>query len=544
MKKNTFLNGIYVSTFAIVFTKILGVIYVIPFYQMIQEESISLYGYAYTIYDLFLSLSTVGIPPAISKIISEYNALEYYNVKERVYKIGKKIALALGIIIFIVLNIFAKNVAYAIIGKNLGGNTIEDITFVIRVISTAIIIVPLLSVSKGYLQGHKYITPSSVSQVIEQIVRIVFLLVGTYTFIYLFHLGTTKAIGIAIFSTTISALSALTYILLKIKNNKKQLKTNEEIKAEENKISNKTIVKKIITYAIPFILIGITSSIYQTIDITTVVKTLASKLDYLTKDAESIIGVMTTTGNKLNSIIIAVATGLSISLIPYITSSVVKKDIPEVKNKIFKSIFIIILISLPLALGLSFLSTPTFYAFYGENTWGAIVFKVSIWTAIAKSMFLITSSILQSISKFKVLYFSIPIGTLVKIIINVPMMKLFASNNIYPFYGAILSTILALMISTLINIYYINKSYPLEIKKTFKTILKILYPLATMYLVLLITREFIPLTFNSRMGALLICLIYALIGGIVYIGLTYQNKTIQEILEIDFKKLKLRKKQK
>ena len=142
LKKNSFINGALIATLGIVITKFLGIIYVIPFYAIIGEENIVLYGYAYTIYNLFLSLSTVGIPPAMSKLISEYNTLKYYSTKERTYKLGKFLLISFGIISFFILFLTAPLIASRIMGDAKGGNSIRDIAFVIRVISTAILIVP------------------------------------------------------------------------------------------------------------------------------------------------------------------------------------------------------------------------------------------------------------------------------------------------------------------------------------------------------------------------------------------------------------------
>ena len=87
MKKNTFKEGAVIATLAIVISKVLGIIYVIPFYSLIGERGGALYGYAYSIYGLFLNLSTAGIPLAISKITSEYSALNQNYLKEKSYKI-------------------------------------------------------------------------------------------------------------------------------------------------------------------------------------------------------------------------------------------------------------------------------------------------------------------------------------------------------------------------------------------------------------------------------------------------------------------------
>ena len=93
---------------------------------------------------------------------------------------GLKIIGLLGLISFLVLFIFAPQIAYLIIGDVKGGNSVEDVTMVIRVISTAILVVPFLSVSKGYLQGHKIMQVSSVANILEQIVRVIVILAGSF----------------------------------------------------------------------------------------------------------------------------------------------------------------------------------------------------------------------------------------------------------------------------------------------------------------------------------------------------------------------------
>lgn len=529
MKKNTFISGALIATLGIVFTKFLGVIYVIPFYRLIGEESIALYGYAYTIYNLFLSLSTIGIPPAISKIVSEYNTKEEYYTKERVYKIGQRMLNVLGIVLFVIIFVFAPQISNLIIGNNIGGNSKESITFVIRIISTAILIVPLLSITKGYLQGHKYITPSTNSQIIEQIVRIFIILFGSYLILKVFDLGVTNAVGIAVFGATGGAISALCYLLFKIKRNKHLFPKDVIIKEEEKQVTNKYLIKKILICSFPFVMLGITISIYDTIDMLTVVNTLAGKLDYLTKDAESIIGVLNTTGNKLNSIVTAIAMGLSISLIPNITSSFVTKNISDVKKKITESLMIIIYITLPLSIGLSILAEPVFYAFYGINKWGYIVFRYSVFIAVFSALLTVSCFILHSINKYKNLYISIGVGILVKLILNVPLTELFNTLNIYPFYGAITASILGLIISIIINTYSINKDYKLEFKNFFSKFIRIIYPLIIMVIVILLLKIFIPFNMEHRSTTILVVSIYAVVGGSIYLFITYKNKVMVDI---------------
>lgn len=100
MKKNSFIEGALISTIGIVLCKILGLLYVIPFRAIVGVEGSVLYGYAYTIYSVFAGLSSNGIPSAMSKTVSEYNTLGYYNSQERAYKIGKYIINGIGIVSF------------------------------------------------------------------------------------------------------------------------------------------------------------------------------------------------------------------------------------------------------------------------------------------------------------------------------------------------------------------------------------------------------------------------------------------------------------
>lgn len=531
MKKNSFINGALIATIGIVVTKFLGIIYIIPFYAIIGESNIALYGYAYTIYNLFLSLSTVGIPPAMSKLISEYNTLEYYDTKERAYKLGKKLLIVLGIVLFIIMFFGAPFIANQIMGDNTGGNSKESITFVIRVISTAILVVPYLSVTKGYLQGHKFMLPSSVSQVLEQVVRIAVILIGSYLCMRVLNLGVTNAIGVAVFGATVGALAALIYLLVKIKKNKKdivRITKDEKIKQEEKKITNKFIIKKLLIYSVPFISFGLALSVYDYIDMTTIIGTLTN-LGFKTADAESVLGVINTTGNKLNSVVLAISTGLMTSLVPNITASFVKGDKKDVKKKVHQSFLMLLYVTMPMAVGLSILAKPVFYAFYGASNWGPKVFCFSIFVALFRCMFTTSISIAQSLNKFKNVFLSIIIGIVVKLILQVPLMHLFDNVGLYPFWGATTATLIGLTTSIITNLIVINKTIGLDLKSYFNKMIKFVYPLIIMIIVLLIMKNFILLDVTSKFKSIILILVYALVGAGIYFALTIKNGIFKDI---------------
>ena len=114
--------------------------------------------------------------------------------------------------IFVLLFIFAPQIGHLIIGDSTGGNTIEDIAFVIRMVSFAILIIPFLSVSKGFLQGHKYIKPATDSQIIEQVVRVIIIIIGSYLALKILHTDLKIAVGIAVSGAFFGGLVAYLFL--------------------------------------------------------------------------------------------------------------------------------------------------------------------------------------------------------------------------------------------------------------------------------------------------------------------------------------------
>ena len=324
MKKNSFVNGAMIVTTAILITKILGILYVIPFHAIIGDEGGALYGYAYTIYLFFVSISTAGIPLAVSRVVSEYQALGYYKAKKRAFILGKRIALLLGLICFILITLFAPILAKLILGGVVGGSNISDVVFVIRVIGSAILVVPILSIYRGYFEGHRFMSPPSISQVLEQVFRVLIIIFGSYVALKVFKGRLSYAVGIALFGASIGAFVSYLYLLNKYRKNIK--KFNEKVRTvNEPIVSDKDIIRKLFIYAIPFIMIDVTRSLYNYIDMFSVVKGLVEYAKYSADDAEIIYSMLSTWGQKFNMILLAISSGIVVSMIPNLTESIVKK---------------------------------------------------------------------------------------------------------------------------------------------------------------------------------------------------------------------------
>ena len=528
LKKNTFIQGAFIATMGIVISKILGIIYVIPFHAIIGEQGGALYGYAYNIYSIFLGISQAGVPLAMSRLISEYNTLGYYGDKEKIFKVGRTFLNVVGIICFLILFFFAPQIADLIIGGVTDGNSPEDIALVIRVISTAILIVPILSVSRGYLQGHRFIAPTSTSQIIEQVVRVVIIIIGSYVSVKVFHLPLSIAVSCAVFAATLGAISSYVYLRIKIKNNKKEL--NMESVCEEPKLTNMDIMKMIMIYAVPLILIELFRSIYNSVDIVMLVRTLHNDFGFATRDAEAVMSYISTYGAKLNNIIISVVAGLMTSLIPNLTRSIVKKDKKDINAKINQTFQIILGISLPMSIGLSFLTDLVWNVFYGTSKYGPVTFKILVFIAFATTVFSACMTVAQLLKEYKVVYGGLVAGFLFKLFLNIPMMHLFNNMGLLPFYGSITTSILGFLISALLCLTYCAIKYKINLMPTFKVggkiLIGVLLMVGSMYLLHILG---LPLAVENRMISLAIAIFYAGVGGIVYLAFMQVTKSVEDI---------------
>ena len=536
MKKNSFVMGAFITTLGIVISKVLGIIYVIPFHSVIGEQGGALYGYAYTIYSLFMSLATAGIPLAISKIVSEYQTLGYYNAKKRAFIIGKKIALLLGAICFLILILFAPILAKLILGDLVGGNTISDVTFVIRVISVAILIVPVLSIYRGYFEGHRFMSPPSVSQVLEQIVRVLIIVFGSYLTLKVFNLSLTSAVGVALFGATVGAFASYIYLVNKKLKNKK--KFNEKVRnVNEPIITDKVIFKKLVIYAVPFIMIDIFKSLYNYVDMLTVVKGLVNFANYSVNDAETIMSMISTWGSKFNMIILSVSTGVVVSLIPNLTQSVVEKDKSGINKKINQALSILLFLMIPMTVGLSFLSEPVWTVFYGVSKYGPSVLSFFIFVGLIMGLFTASISIVQVLKDYKSVFISLVAGVLLKILLNNSLMISFSQLGLPAYYGVISASIIAYFVPFIICLIVLRMKYKVDYENTVKNFMDTLCGSMLMVVVLFLMKFIIPTSSFSRVGSLLIVVVYALVGMVVYMLFMMKIGAIKNIFGNKFKNI-------
>ena len=533
MKKSSFIEGTVIATVAIIITKILGMLYVIPFYAMVGVQGSALYAYAYNIYVIFLDISSAGLPVAMSKIIKEYNTLGMLDAKVRAYKLGKRVVNFVSVAAFICLFLFAGNIASLILGDLQGGNTINDVAFVIRCVSFAILVIPFLSISKGYLQGHNIINVSSISQVIEQVVRIAVILGGSYIALNIFHLSLTTSVGIAVFGAFCGGIAAILYIVKNMHKHKKELSFTGDIKKDD--ISDSEIIKKILSYAIPFIIIDVGVSVYNFVDMVLISRTMIH-LGFDASTTEFITSSVSAWAGKINMVVNAIAMGLTVSLIPNIVEAFTLKKWHLVESRLNKALQIIIVTCVPMVLGISLLSKPIWGIFYGteELSLGGLVLSVYIFIALFFNIYMVTSSTLQSLNKFKAVYLTTLLGYVTNALLDVPLMLLCHALGLEPFIGAVLASILGYSLSAISTLVLLNKEHKLKYNETFKVMFKILLPTIMMVLVVVLLKLVIPINYMSRLSSIIYVAVISIIGSLVYLFTTYKMGILTLVFGKDY----------
>ena len=527
MKKSSFVEGTLIATLAIVFVKLLGMLYVIPFYALIGIKGSALYAYAYNIYVIFLDISSAGLPIAMSKVITEFNTLNKQEAKIRAYRIGKSIMIFLAVCVFIILMLFAPQIASLLLGDLTGGNTKEDVAFVIRAISFAVLIVPFLSVSKGFLQGHNIINVSSLSQVIEQIVRISVILLGSFLALKIFNTSTKTAVSISVTGAFFGGLVAYLFVKKKLNANKNQIGLGVKYEKKDD-ITSKEIVKKIFSYAIPFIIINTVYSFYNFVDMTLILR----YMNYLGLDAldvEFVASAISTWAPKINMVVVSFAMGMTMSLIPNIVEAFTLKKWEQVERKLNQALQIILFISIPCTIGISLLSTSIWTIFYGYNPNGSIILAVNIFTALFLNIYTITSSALQGLNKFKLVYKTTITGFVLNALLDIPLMYLFNKIGLPPFLGACTATIIGNLASSIISLTSLSKEHGIKYKETFKVLMKMIIPTLTMIFVVLVLKLILPINYESKISSILYISISSIVGGVTYLVISYRLGIINKV---------------
>lgn len=539
MKKNKFIEGTLFAYIVILLTKIIGAVYVIPLREIIGEAGGVLYGYAYQVYTLFLDISTSGIPTAISIIIAEFNALKMFNEREYTFKVANKLISVISVIAFTVMFLMAKPIAmFFVDGINNTPESISSIVLVIRVIAFCLLVIPFLSITRGYLQGNRYAYASSSSQLVEQVVRVVVALVGSYVAINILCLSMPIGVAITLSGTVLGGLAA--YLLLRYKIHKNKAQLMEGVTSyKDSTVSAKEIIIKIAKRAIPVIIIASIQNIYNIVDLKLLMQGL-SQVGFSPEDCEVIGSVVVTWTPKICMLINSIAVSMCLSIIPFIVNSFVNNDKEEVNSKFNQAMSTILYIAVPLSVFMYIFGKEIYSIFYVDKYYGGLILGANAITSVFFSLQMVMDMMLQGMKNYKLVYINTVAGLLTNILLDIPMILLLKNLGVPPYIGTIFATFFGLLVSIIIIMIGGRKKYGLNYKTTFKSFFQIIFATVIMAIVAVVAHYLMPVI-SGRIMTVIILGIFGIVAMAIYIVLTLKMGTMDLVLGKDFLKNLLNK---
>ncbi|MFS0903653.1 oligosaccharide flippase family protein [Priestia aryabhattai] len=526
MSDSKLLRGTFVLTLGTYVSRILGMIYLFPFAILVGTVGGALFGYGYNQYAIYLSIATAGMPMAVSKFVSKYNALGDYYTSRRMYRAGMKLMLVTGILAFLLLYSLAPVMSRITLGGSDLNNSLEDVVMVMRMVSIALIVVPMMSLMRGFFQGHQSMGPTAVSQVVEQLVRVVFLLASTYIVIKVVHGSLALAVGFATMGAFVGALAGLAVLIWYWKKRKPHLdKMVNEQTVTPTRISTVSIFKELLTYSLPYVFVSLAIPLYQYVDQFTFNRAMVAAGQK--EIAESMNGIVQSYVPKLVMIPVSLATAFGLTLVPTITRSFVNKDYNVLQKQIDQTYQTIMFLVLPASVGLMALAGPAYTFFFGTDASdaGGNVLLYYAPVALLFSFFTVNGAILQGINKQKYAVLSLLFGLIVKIVVNVPFILMFHE------IGSVLATALGYIVSLVYMFALIQKHAKYNYSEFIKRSVLILIFVVIMGISVKIVAAVIGLfTTPGRFSATVITIVGAAVGGLIYFIITYRSSLLEKVM--------------
>lgn len=457
-KGTSFMKNVAMLMIAQILIKVLGFVYrlVIINVDGFGDIGNGYYDAGYTVYSLLLTISSIGIPTVISKLVSERVAIGDHKGAYRIFKTSLKIFTLIGAVFSIALFFGADLVARKILN-------VPDVKYVLMVLAPAIMFVASSSVIRGYFAGLGSQKATSVSQTLEQFFNCTL----TITFVYAL-VGKDPAIMAAggNVSTTLAILISFTYLYIFYKRRKKGIMIdceNQTVPQEDKTAWN--LIKTIFAISIPMTigsLISVVNNMIDTVTISNCIQTAFSGILATKEELEAKAMELSGLLSKVVTIIhlpLAITGAFCTALVPAISSAISVKDYKTVNKRLTFSFFASLLIIMPCTAGLIALAKPILQLIYPQASNGANILILSTITMIFVSINYVVEGGLYGFGKVHIPAIALGIGAIVKLVMNI----LLISNPYINILGAVISSIVCQVILFAICMYYLNKEIKLQI---------------------------------------------------------------------------------
>ena len=492
-------------------SRLLGAIYIIPWYIWMGSYAATangLFTMGYNIYAWFLLVSTAGIPVAVAKQVAKYNTKgqeeHSFAMIRGFLKFMSLLGLVFAIIMYVLSPVFA----------NLSGGG-KDLIPVMQSLSWAVLIFPSMSVIRGFFQGHNNLKPYAISQIAEQVIRVIWMLLTAYFIMKVGSGDYVEAVTQSTFAAFIgmgASLLVLVYYLWKTGLLQHIIHRPES----DSQIDTKALLWDTIREAIPFIVTGSAIQLFQIIDQMTYSNVMSWFTNFTRSELLVQFSYFSANPNKITMILIAVATSIGGVGIPLLTENYVKGDFRAAGKLVQDNLTMLVAFLLPATIGAVAIAEPLYTVFYGKPDSLALgLFILAMLQTIILGLYTVLSPMIQALfqNRKAILYFGY--GVLVKLILQVPFIYFFKA------YGPLLSTTIGLMIPIVLMYKEIHVVTKFNRKTVFKRSLLTAILTFIMLLVVLLSALILGFVFkpNGRVTSMIYVAVIGGVGIIVYGGL-------------------------
>ena len=450
-KKDGFMKGVMALMFSQVIIKLLGLVSKI---YLTNKEGFGdvgngIYGSGYQIYAMLLTISSIGVPNAISKLISEKVAVDDYKGAHRIFRIALLVFGIIGLTGTLILFFGANIIASAI--------EVPEAVLSLQVLSPSITFVTISAVLRGYFNGLDKVSVTAKSQSLEQVFKTIITITAVYFIGLTTGLNTTLMAAGANLATTLSVLLSFFYIIIYYIEFRKIVKSKINSTTNQKYDRVRKIVRNILIVSIPITLSAIMSTLSKVVDIVTVVKGLKTFLpDTLAKAQYGILsGKVDTLATLPLSFNIAFAT----ALVPSVSALMAKKDEKTAGKRISLSLLITMLIGLPCTFGMMVFANPILNLLFPNAPEGGFLLQIFSLTIIFAVLMQTTNGALQGLGKIMVPAITSFIGVMLKLILNLILVP----NPNFGVNGAAIASVINNFVAFTLSYIILRKTIKLNL---------------------------------------------------------------------------------
>ena len=447
IKEQSTAKGFTFMSTANLICRCLSILYIPILTRFLGDVGNGIYSAGYTVFTLLFEITYMGIPVAISRMVAKYNAEKRYYDSLRTFKFAAGLLVLVGLICGGAMAVFCRPIADKILDT-------KDAWMTILLLSPAILFSSFSGAIRGFFQGQKNMTYTSVSQIIEQVINAITTPLLAYLFIEYakgqgMHPGMQLVYGAGggALGTFLGALGSSVYLLFVLGKHYKPIKAEANKDYIENKTlareSNGRLVRIIISTAVPIVLGAAMVYLANLIDVSFIKRRLVAAGFPDETVRNTIYGIFSTQYHKTTNIVLGIAATLPATILPGISQVAAKKDKALLERKMKNSVRASFLITMPSCAGLAILAYSVIFLLFPANRFTRvagvadphILIISGVWSIIIVSIVQVLTSILQGTGDFRTAPVNMTIGLAVKLALNYVLIS--TKLNIM---GAIIST--------------------------------------------------------------------------------------------------------